>query len=118
MNKTTHRVRNDLFLLLSFLLVAALIFGIFYLTRRTGEHVVVSLDGEVVATYPLSLDRTEVLCTGVDGTGRNTLVIAGGVAYMREASCPDGICVGHRPISFVGETVVCLPNRLVISIEE
>ena len=35
---------------------------------------------------------------------------------MENASCPDGICVSHRPIFRDGESIVCLPNRVVITV--
>jgi len=36
---------------------------------------------------------------------------------MLEADCRDGICVDHTPISLNGETIICLPHRLVIEID-
>ncbi len=117
MTNRRRRVRNDVLLALCLLLVAGVCFGLFLLAREAGGHVVVWVDGEAVASYPLSVDRTVVLTTGADGTGRNTLVISGGVAYVTEASCPDGICMGHRAISYRGESIVCLPNRLVVTVE-
>ncbi len=35
---------------------------------------------------------------------------------MKEADCPDKVCVGMRRISKSGETIVCLPHKLVIAI--
>ena len=54
--------------------------------------------------------------TGADGKHRNRLVICDGKAYMETATCPDGICVAHRPIFRNGESIVCLPNRVVITV--
>ena len=81
-----------------------------------GAQAQVRVDGQVVAEYPLSEDRTVTLSTGADGQGRNLLRIRDGRAEVLEASCPDGICVAHRPIFREGETIVCLPNRLIITI--
>ena len=39
-----------------------------------------------------------------------------GQVWITEADCRDQICVEHRPVSKAGETVVCLPNELVIKI--
>ena len=36
---------------------------------------------------------------------------------MLEANCPDEICVHHKPISKNGETIVCLPNKVVVVIK-
>ena len=47
----------------------------------------------------------------------NLLVIQDGKADVTEASCPDGICVNHRAISKQGQSIVCLPNKVVVEIE-
>ena len=48
--------------------------------------------------------------------GECVLIIKEGEAYMQEADCPNQICVRHSPISHKGETIVCLPNRVIIEI--
>ena len=47
----------------------------------------------------------------------NILVIKDGAADMISADCPDQICVKHNPISKAGETIICLPNKVVVTIE-
>ena len=44
------------------------------------------------------------------------LVIENGKARISHADCPDGICEEYRPISYVGETIICLPHKVVIEI--
>ena len=73
------------------------------------------VDGTVVATYPLNVDRTEEILT--EGGGRNRLIIKDGKAYVESASCPDGICAAHKPIHREGESIVCLPNKVVITVQ-
>ena len=51
-----------------------------------------------------------------NGEWENVLVIKDGVAFVESADCPDEVCVAHLPISREGETIVCLPHRLVIRI--
>lgn len=82
-----------------------------------GSSAVVIIDGERVASYPLSRDIETELITGQNGEGRNILIIENGKARIESASCPDLICAKHKPIDQVGDTIVCLPNRLVIEIE-
>lgn len=110
-----HRFRNDMMLVGGLLLVALVAFAVFRLTMKEGALVVVTVNGEKTATYSLAENRETVITT--DGAKENTLVIENGTAYMRRADCPDKICVGHRPISQVGETIVCLPHKVVVSIE-
>ena len=64
---------------------------------------------------PLAKD-TEMRIEGYGG-GYNILVINDGRAYIKEASCPDLVCV-HTGHADELKSVVCAPNRVVISIEE
>ncbi len=104
--------KNDLLLAAGILAVAALLF-LFQILRGTEENAsaVVTVDGEITGTYCLNEDRT------VEINDSNRLVISGGSAYMEWADCPDQVCVRHRRISRDGESIICLPNRVVISVE-
>lgn len=107
--------RRDLILLLVVLAIG--LAGILFLYTRPAAadgEVEVSVDGEVVMTLPLSED-TEVMISGFDG-GENLLVISDGKAEIESASCPDGVCVRHYAISRDGESIICLPNRVVVTI--
>lgn len=109
-------LRNDLILILCILMVAAA--GLVYLNyfRSPGNMVTVSVDGENYGMYPLSQDITEDIYSGDNNQNHNRLVISGGEAYMETATCPDGICVAHKSIFRDGESIVCLPNRVVITV--
>ncbi|MCR4991648.1 MAG: NusG domain II-containing protein [Lachnospiraceae bacterium] len=48
--------------------------------------------------------------------GKCILILSDGKANMESADCPNQICVHHSAISHTGETIVCLPNRVVIEV--
>lgn len=89
--------------------------ALFYLINATNQalSVRVSRQGEVLTILPLSEDHTE---TFEDASGQNTLVISNGKAKITAADCPDHICVKTYPISNPGETIVCLPHKLVVEV--
>ena len=99
------------FAILAFIAVAALALSLF---RAEGDTVVVLLDGKQWGEYPLNEDR--VIEVVVDDN-YNIVVIEDGKAYVQRASCPDGICVSHPPVSRVGESIVCLPNKVVLTVQ-
>lgn len=49
--------------------------------------------------------------------GDNTLEIKDGKVNMIYSNCKEQICVKHHKISVSGENIICLPNRVVVSIE-
>lgn len=108
-----RRVRNDILLIAVLLLVAAVGALYLFVFRGAGNTVTVTVDGQLYATYALS-DTVNVEIDSGDGTNR--LIIRGGKAFVKAASCPDGICVAHRPIFRDGESIVCLPNRVVVTV--
>ncbi len=107
--------RNDVIFIAVLLAVVAIAGACLYFFRGEGNTVTVSIDGKVVATYSLDEDRVEDIRTGQDGLNR--LVIKDGKAWVETASCPDGICAGHKPIHREGESIVCLPNKVVITVK-
>ena len=82
---------------------------------KSGTEIVITRDGETYGTYSLSEDQT-IEITGEDGNVTNVLVIRDGEAYMKEADCPDKLCVHQKAISAENENIVCLPNRIVVTV--
>lgn len=111
-----RKFRNDVILAAVILViaVAGLLFVKF--TKVQGNNVVVKIDG--VETYRYSLDENIEfeIKTGKDNQDSNVVVIEDGKVRVAGADCPDGICVEYRPVSYVGETIVCLPHKVVIEI--
>lgn len=106
--------RGDLWLILIILLAAGAVFLITWSGRREGSRVIVTADGKEYGVWPLKEDRT--IPIAIQGF-HNTLVIRDGKASMEEADCPDKICVRHKPISYGGESIICLPHKLVVTVE-
>lgn len=109
-----RKVKNDIILAVIVVAVAATGLLLLNIFRTEGAFAVVKIDGNETARYPLSVN-TEVVIETVNN-GKNTLVIEDNKAFMKDANCPDKICEGHNKISYKGETIVCLPHKVVIEI--
>ena len=108
----THR--NDLLLAAILLLLGGALALFLRFTRQAGGIVSVQIDGNVVMELPLGEDIDLVLG---EGAHTNTLVIRDGKAQVTDASCPDRICVRQGAVQYAGESIVCLPHRLVVTVE-
>ena len=76
--------KMDIIVIGSLLVVSLLVLLIATVTRVPGATVVVEIDGNQVAEYPLDLNGTYTL-----NGGTNVLVIENGRAYLNYSNCPD-----------------------------
>ncbi len=104
--------KRNLILIASLLAFALLLFLAVRLARggEEGKTFEILLDGESFGRYSLLSDAeipVKDLCV---------VSVSGGAVFVSSSVCPNQTCVRHAPIRGRGETIVCLPNRLVIRI--
>lgn len=103
--------KGDLILAVIILAIAGVGLLFYRNIGKTGEgFVTVTVDGKVYGTYSLKEDRE------IPIHDTNYLMIQNGQADMVKADCPDQICVNQKPISKEKESIICLPNRVVVEI--
>lgn len=110
-----RKLKNDLILLLSLLIAIAILAICLYFFSEEANSVTVTIDGEIYGTYSINTDATIEIVSGTNGEGLNRLVIKDGEAYVSYATCPDGICTNHKPISRTGQSIICRPNSVVVT---
>lgn len=113
-----RKFRNDLIFIAVLLLSVILLGAALFFFRGEGTAVTVMVDGVLYGTYSLSEPLVLEIRTGESGEQINRLVIEDGKASVTHATCPDGICAAHRPISRSGESIACLPHRVVITVQK
>lgn len=96
------------------IIICTALAGVIFITSSTGsgEKVQISVKGEVYKTVSLKSDEKQEI--KINDT--NVLVIENGSAYMQSAECDDKVCVNKGAISLEGESIVCLPNEVVVEI--
>ena len=107
------KIRNDIILIAVILIICLGVFLCFKSNLKSGKSAVVTVNGEKVMTLSLSENTIKKINTDL---GENIIEINSGVVNISQADCPDKICVHHRAIKSTGETIVCLPHKLVVEI--
>lgn len=108
--KTKYRL--DIIVIAAILLASLALLLVMTLTKEEGSVVIVEIDGATVATYSLDRDGEYSL-----NGGTNVLVIENGKAYLNYSNCPDHTCEKTGKIQYVGQTIICLPNKVAITIK-
>ena len=139
-----HGIKKADIILIAVCLFLAALLGIFFVVHReSGSEVRILYDGielKRVTLYSVSKDseaEMEIqyfLITYRDaavsvehfgsrpepklaeGTSYNLISVTDGVVVVEAADCMDQICVRHKEISSTGESIICLPHRLVVEI--
>ena len=108
-----RKIKNDVIFISAILLLAVLGALALFIFRSEGDFVTVTVNGQLYGEYSLSENRRVEIN---QGESYNILVIEDGYASVETASCPDGICSSHRPVKHGGESIICLPNKVVIEV--
>lgn len=93
---------------------------IFFKTSQKGSknnYAIIKVDGKIHKKIDLSkVKKSEKVNLNLPN-GKNTLLIKNNSIQMKSANCNDALCVKQGNISKVGQTIICLPHKLIIEIK-
>ena len=98
-----------------FLITFGILISLFFAgAGETGVYAEVTVDHSHYGTYDLGKDGEYP----IEKEGhRNVLKIENGQISMIEANCPNRQCMEQGAISHSKQTIVCLPNRVLVEIK-
>ncbi|EGT3615223.1 NusG domain II-containing protein [Clostridium perfringens] len=108
----------DCLIIIILVIISLIPLGLIIPSNTEGEskRVIISVDGENYKMFELKKDTNESI--RIEKTGCiNEIYVKEGEVYMRDTNCSDRVCIRQGKISKVGESIVCLPNRVFIEIE-
>ena len=100
----------DKIIIVSVLALAVICFALSLLFGGGGKQVIISQNNKVVYEGSLFEEKTVNLDS-------NVIKIENGKALMQSADCKNQICVNHKEISKKGESIICLPNSVIVEIK-
>ncbi len=103
---------GDIVLVCVILALCVILPLIFVNDEKNENTVVVSVDG--VKTHEISLFEDTVFSP--DG-GHTYVTVRDGEAFISKSDCPDGLCMKMRKADSNGGSVICLPNRVSVSVK-
>lgn len=106
--------KRDLILCAVLLAAGIICWLVMRLVLPAGNTADVYIDGRLVQTIDMTVDDTYEFSTDM---GINTVVVESEKIRVSDADCPDKVCVNMGWKNRRGETITCLPHKLVIEIQ-
>ncbi len=83
------------------------------MNHKEARYVYIYKGDTLIETY--SLNKNEAYDIEIDNDF-NRVVINQGTVFIEDADCPDKLCVKQGKISKSGESIICLPHKVVVKI--
>ena len=104
-----------IFILIAAALAAVLYFSGLLAPGGKGAYAVIYFDGTEMERIKLDNNYTELPVR--THLGENIVAVSNEEVSVISADCPDKLCVKQGKVSKKGETIVCLPHKIVVEVE-
>ena len=112
--------KMDIVIIVLLLIISFTPHLIFFKTSQKSSknnYAIIQVDGKIHKKIDLSnVKKSEKVNLNLPN-GKNTLLIKNNSIQMDSANCNDALCVKQGNISKVGQTIICLPHKLIIEIK-
>ena len=112
----TRMTRGDFFVAICILALAVVLFFALIPREQQGLTVQVTRDGEVLLSRSLK-ELTGPMEVPVEGEYLLVLTLSENSVQVKETACPGQDCRHMGAITKAGQQIVCLPNRLVVTLQ-
>lgn len=108
------------------LLLIALLLGLSFLpllllgktTNTDARYAEITVDGKLYRRLPLTNHQEQEDIPVDTPKGHNLIRLENGTIAVIAADCPDKICIKTGPMKKAGNTIACLPHKLLIEVKE
>lgn len=97
--------------------VPEIVFGIMKLNNYKGTYAEITVNGKFYKKVPLSEHTGEDKINVKTSYGYNIVDIKDQSVSIIDADCKDGICIKEGSISKPGQSLICLPHKLMVEIK-
>ena len=113
--------KMDIVIIVLLLIISFTPHLIFFKTSQKSSknnYAIIKVDGKIHKKIDLSkVKKSEKVNLNLPNGKNNTLLIKNNNIEMKSANCNDALCVKQGNISKVGQTIICLPHKLIIEIK-
>ena len=112
--------KGDIILILILIVLSVGGMTVFFSNKTKGTMATIHVNGEFLMELPLNTNTSVTIKTDETNVTSeenfNVITIEDGKAFVTQSDCPDKVCVEHKKISYINETISCLPHKLVVEL--
>ncbi|MEN8078054.1 NusG domain II-containing protein [Clostridioides difficile] len=97
--------------------IPEIVFGVVMGYNFNMTYAEITVNGEFYSKIPLSAHKGEQIIDINIDEHINKIIIKDNTIRMIEADCADSLCIYQGEIRRVGQSLVCLPNKVMIEIK-
>lgn len=98
------------FMIIAIVVIVFVLSVFAFLSFDEASRVVIKQNNKIV--YEQSIDQNATF-----DTGTNLVIIQDGAVFIKQADCKNQDCVRLGQITKKGESIICLPNKVIVEIE-
>lgn len=106
--------KADIVLFIILITIGVILSALSFAGGEIGEEAIITVDGQLYGTYSLSEDR---VITVKQTNHINKITIKDRTVQMTYSDCKNQVCVGDGKISKTNQSIVCLPNKVMVEIK-
>lgn len=107
--------KSDIFLAVFFILIGLVPLFFIFAHDDKGHTINVNVDNKPYGRY--SLEKNKVIKIKQPNGHINIIEIKNGKAFMKSSTCKNQNCVQQGKINSNNQTIVCLPNKVIITVD-
>lgn len=109
--------KKEAFFLIIVIIIAAtfILWGKFHGRPEDELYLYITSNSTTLAVIPMNENYEEIISAA---DGYNIVQLVDGRASVTEADCANQICVHSQEISQAGQTIACLPHKLLLEIKQ
>ncbi|GFZ32397.1 hypothetical protein CSC2_29230 [Clostridium zeae] len=109
----------DVIIIVALIIISFIPEGVMFvknINKHDSLYVEVYSQGKLFKKLPLEKKSEKVSFTVKNEVGENIVEITDGQVKITDADCYDKICVKAHAISKPGESIICLPHKVVVRV--
>lgn len=103
-----RRYKYDLFVIIG--IIATVVLLLLIRPHTSAHYVIITKNKKEYGQYDLRVDQK------IKIDDENTLQIKNNQIKMIQATCPDHLCIKQGAISKKGQSIICLPHKLIVEV--